>query len=236
MEQIYLEETKMVNYKHPTLQQLANTKQWHMLDTHTKIESIYEYVQNDILFGYNRNDQLSASEVLKDGYGQCNTKATLLMALLRLVGIPCRLHGFEVRKNFQKEALTPIIYLFSPKNIIHTWVEVYYIDTWYALEGVIIDTEYLSVVQKKNPGIKQFSGYAIATKDLTNPDISWNGQDTFIQKEAVTTELGIFDSPDAFFEEHQQHFGKVKNFLYSYLGTSIMTWNVQQIRKQNNKS
>ena len=40
-------------------------------------------MRNDILFGYNSSDLLTAEEVLKDGYGQCNTKATLLMALFR---------------------------------------------------------------------------------------------------------------------------------------------------------
>lgn len=43
----------------------------------------------------------SAEQLLIDGYGQCNTKATLLMALLRDVNIPCLIHGFEVSKDFQ---------------------------------------------------------------------------------------------------------------------------------------
>ncbi len=38
-------------------------------------------------FGITPCDDIRASQVLKDGYGQCNTKSTLLMALLRAVNI-----------------------------------------------------------------------------------------------------------------------------------------------------
>lgn len=40
-------------------------------------------VRDDIVFGYNIDDEIPASKVLADGYGQCNTKGTLFMALLR---------------------------------------------------------------------------------------------------------------------------------------------------------
>ena len=39
-----------------------------------RIKSIYGFVRDDILFGYNIDDDISASRVLSDGYGQCNTK------------------------------------------------------------------------------------------------------------------------------------------------------------------
>ena len=39
-----------------------------------KIREVYSFVRNEIKFGYNKGDDIIASEVLKDGYGQCNTK------------------------------------------------------------------------------------------------------------------------------------------------------------------
>lgn len=89
----YLKETRMLNYKAKSLEELVRSRNWKELDEFERIGAIYDYVRNEILFGYNRSDLLSAEEVLADGYGQCNTKATLLMALLRAVEIPCRLHG-----------------------------------------------------------------------------------------------------------------------------------------------
>ena len=42
---------------------------------------------------------------MADGTGQCNTKSTLLMALLRAVGIPWRFHGFAISKPLWKASL-----------------------------------------------------------------------------------------------------------------------------------
>lgn len=106
-------------------------------------------MQNEILFGYNREDTLTAEQVFIDGYGQCNTKTTLLMALLRGVNIPCRVHGFEVSKKFQRGATTAFISAWVPKRIIHTWAEVYYNGQWLALEGVITDKKYFEAVKSK---------------------------------------------------------------------------------------
>ena len=101
MDMQFLEETKMLNYQSVGIQKLINEKRWGELSEYEKIKAIYGFVQNEIPLGYNRNDTLTAEQVLMDEYGQCNTKATLLMALLRGVNIPCRIHGFEVSKDFQ---------------------------------------------------------------------------------------------------------------------------------------
>ncbi len=75
-----------------------------------RIKAIYNYVRDDVLFGYNIDDGISASKVLADGYGQCNTKGTLFMALLRACNIPCRVHGFirlikDCRKGYDRVCL-----------------------------------------------------------------------------------------------------------------------------------
>ncbi len=231
MNKEYLEETKMLNYNEPQLKLLVSSKNWLELDDFHKIKSIYEFVQNDILFGYNASDMLSATQVLNDGMGQCNTKATLLMALLRAVNIPCRLHAFDVTKDFQRGATSKLISLLAPKYILHTWVEVFYQDRWIALEGVITDKKYLEAIQKKffNHG-GTFKKYAIATNDLKNTSIDWDGKDTFIQKEAIVYDYAIFPSPDVFFSTHSQHMSKLKNFIYVHLIRKIMTKNVCKAR------
>ena len=227
----YLKETKMLNFNSAKISDLVREKGWLELDEFHKIKNIYEFVQNDILFGYNSTDILSAVEVLQDGFGQCNTKATLLMALLRSVNIPCRLHAFNVSKDFQKGALPQIIYLLAPKYILHTWVEVFFNDKWIALEGVIIDKDYLYTVQQKYTEYKGiFKKFAIATKDLETVSIAWTGNDVFIQKEAVVDDYGIFSSPDILFSKHTQNMSKIKLYLYSHIGTKMMTKRVFKIR------
>lgn len=227
----YLKQTDMLNFHEKEIQQLIHLRKWKELDEFHKIKEIYQFVQNEILFGYNCRDTLNASQVLADGYGQCNTKATLLMAFLRGVGMPCRLHGFEVSKNFQRGVTSALISFLAPKTIVHTWVEVYYRENWIALEGVITDQAYLFALKKKYRDVTgEFMRYAVATKNFQELSVEWKGEDTFVQKEAIVCDYGIFDSPDEFFQKHGQHFHWMIEFLYSHFGRRIMTRNVEKIR------
>ena len=97
-----IKETLILDYNSLVIQDLINSRQWKELNDVEKVKSIYNFVRDEIKFGYNSSDDIRASQVLKDGYGQCNTKSTLLMALLRAVNIPNRLHGFTIDKALQK--------------------------------------------------------------------------------------------------------------------------------------
>ena len=66
--------TKMLDFKHPDVQSLIERKKWKLLSKQNAILAIYNYVRDNIMFGYNLDDTLSASRVLSDGYGQCNTR------------------------------------------------------------------------------------------------------------------------------------------------------------------
>ena len=103
----YLTETPMLDFSAPAIQALIELRGWCSLGEFERIRAIYNYVRDEILFGYNTDDSISASKVLADGYGQCNTKGTLFMALLRGCGIPCRIHGFTIDKKLQKGAHEP---------------------------------------------------------------------------------------------------------------------------------
>lgn len=230
MEKNYLAKTPMLNYDAAPLQELVLTRRWKELDVYSRIGAIYDYVRNEILFGYNRSDTLTATEVLADGYGQCNTKATLLMALLRACGIPCRLHGSEVSKGFQRGATSGIISSLAPDVITHTWAEVYYEGHWIALEGVITDEAYVQGVKRVADLGTDFRHYAISVPDLAALDLTWRGEDLFVQNTSVVTDFGVFDDPDSFFEQHKQTWSKAKDFAYVHYGRKIMNRNVARIR------
>ena len=83
MNRKYLEATTMLDYNAQNIQKLITARNWKHLPDYECIKSIYNFVRDEILFGYNVDDSIPASRVLKDGYGQCNTKGTLFMALLR---------------------------------------------------------------------------------------------------------------------------------------------------------
>ncbi|WP_315121190.1 transglutaminase-like domain-containing protein [uncultured Clostridium sp.] len=219
---MYLKQTTLLDFNTPSIQDLIINKGWKDLEEEEKIKAVYDFVRNEIKFGYNRSDDILASEVLKDGYGQCNTKSILLMALLRALGIPCRIHGFYIDKKMQKGALTGITYLFAPKKIVHAWTEVYFNNQWVALEGVIIDDKYLDQVKDKLCNFNQgYIGYGISVDDKEQINLCWQGQSTYIQSFSITDDLGIFNSPDDFFREYNNTSNKIKRFVFNILRKRI---------------
>ena len=172
-----------------------------------------------------------ASKVLKDGIGQCNTKGILFMALLRGCNIPCRIHGFTIDKVLQKGAMTGFTYKKAPKNIFHSYVEVYYDNVWYELEGFILDKEYLTMLQERFSECNgPFCGYGVAVKDFKNPLIDFNKNNTYIQSEGINNDFGIYDNPDILLKEHHQELSYIKKFLFKHYGRHKMNKNVRRIR------
>ena len=227
----YLKETVLLNYSCFLIKDLINDKKWNELDDFNKINKTYLFVRDEILFGYNVSDSISASQVLIDGYGQCNTKGILFMALLRALNIPCRIHCFTIDKRLQKGAMTGLVYKNAPNNVLHSWVEVFYQDVWYELEGFILDKKYLNKLQEKFKNCNgAFCGYGVAVKDFRNLNIDWNKNNTYIQSEGINNDFGVFDSPDELFKIHRQEMSCFKEFLYKNLGRHLMNRNVSRIR------
>lgn len=227
----YLKETRMLNYSDERIQRLIKDRKWKNADKFECLKAIYNFVRDEILFGYNVDDSILASQVLSDGYGQCNTKGTLFMALLRACGIPCRVHGFTIDKKLQKGAMTGFVYKSAPKNVFHSWVEVYFEEQWYELEAFILDKAYLTKLQEKNSDcIGAFCGYGVAVKDFKHPVIDFEWNNTYIQSEGINQDFGVYDSPDELLKEHHQEISGVKAFLYRNLGRHLMNRNVRRIR------
>lgn len=231
----YLKETKMLDYSSKSIQLLIENRGWKFLKEEERTKAVYNFVKDEILFGYNVDDGVKASRVLKDGYGQCNTKGTLLMALLRACGIPCRIHGFTIDKILQKGAMTGLVYKSAPKEIFHSYVEVCVCGVWYNLEGFILDKKYLSALQKifkpNNDG--SFIGYGVATKNFINPPVEFNCCNTYIQKEGIVRDFGVYDDPDSLLREHGQTMNLLKMCAYRLIGRHLMNNNVKKIRNRS---
>lgn len=228
---VYLEATTLLDYNNNQIQELIKLRNWKTKEPYEQILEIYNFVRDEIKFGYNIDDAIKASSILNDGYGQCNTKGILFMALLRAVGIPCRIHGFTIDKALQKGAMTGIVYNLAPKNIVHSWVEVYFEGKWYNMEGFILDMAYLRSLQAKFSDCSgSFCGYGAATKDFMNPEVNWNKNDTYIQKEGINQDFGVFNSPDEFFSKHNQNLTPLKKWFFRHFGRKFMNQNVSKIR------
>lgn len=232
----YLDSSAILDFKHPRITRLIESKNWRNLNQEQQIKAVYDFVRDEIAFGYNASDQLPASQVLADGYGQCNTKGSLLMALLRALGIPCRFHGFTIYNALQKGAIPAYLIPLAPARIIHSWVEVLFEGQWYTLEGFILDKPYLSKIQCAFPGSNEFKGYGIATPCLQNPPIEWQRNHTYIQKEGIADDFGLYSTPDDFYQEHGDNLSGLRKILFRLVFRHLMNRNVRRIRRLGLKS
>lgn len=224
------QETPLLDYSSGPIQSLIADRRWPTLEPTERAAAAYEFVRNEIAFGYNSEDTLTASEVLRDGHGQCNTKTTLLMALLRAMDLPCRFHGFTIHKSLQRGIVPEIVYPLAPTNILHSWVEVSLDGRWITLEGFILDDAVLTALQTAFPDQDSICAYGAGTDNLQAPDIGWSGQDTYIQRTGINFDFGTFASPDAFYAKHRQLRG-IKGLLYRFVIRHWMNARVVRLRR-----
>ncbi len=117
------------------------------------------------------------------------------------------------------------------RDILHSWVEVYFENKWYELEAFILDQKYLSKLQKKFADcIGSFCGYGVAVKDFQHPIIDFDKNDTYIQSEELRRIWEYMISPDELLKSHYQEISAVKAFIYRNLGRHLMNWNVKKVR------
>jgi hypothetical protein len=225
----HLSETALLDFTSAPIQRLIKDRGWKLLAPAERIGAAYDFVRNEILFGYNTEDTLPASRVLEDGFGQCNTKSTLLMALLRALEIPCRFHGFTIDKRLQRGVVPELIYPLAPRNIIHSWVEVEHDDEWINLEGFILDEAVLHALQAQFPGRNSLCAYGAGTNNLQNPEVEWRGESTYIQRTGINHDFGIFPDPDRFYKTHRQLSG-LRGMLYRAFVRHWMNHRVRRMR------
>ena len=232
MDERYLRQTPLLDFASPNIRHLLAARGWSALAPFDRIGQAYSLVRDEIAFGYNRSDDIPASQVLRDRYGQCNTKGTLLMALLRALKIPCRLHGFTIHKGLQRGVVPELVYPLAPDSILHSWVEIEHDGRWINLEGFILDRPFLQALQARFAGkTNSLCGYGAGTDCLSSPPIDWLGQDTYIQRTGINADLGLFDSPDDFYARHRQHFGTAREWLYQNFVRHWMNRRVGNIRQ-----
>lgn len=228
----HLKSTPILDFDKPEIASLIQEQGWLKLSNYEKIGAAYDFVRNEIKFGYNISDNIPASSVLKDGYGQCNTKGTLLMALLRALDIPCRLHGFTIHKSLQRGIVPELIYPIAPENILHSWVEVCHENRWVHLEGFILDDPYLKNLQRGlGNGNQGLCSYGAGVEDLSNLQVKWCGKNTFIQHTGINNDYGTYATPDEFYAVYTQDFPFWKKWLHNYIVRHWMNRRAEQLRQ-----
>ena len=105
----YLQPTPVIDYNHPLILEYAQKNKGNSSDPREQAVSLYYAVRDGIRYDPYQTDVsikgLQASETIKHGYGWCVSKAILLAACCRAVGIPARLGYADIRNHLSTERM-----------------------------------------------------------------------------------------------------------------------------------
>ena len=176
----YVRPTKLADFDYGPVRKQANELVKDASTDYQAITAVWEFVAS-LPIGFDPEDS-KASQILRYGRGQCNTKTTLFVALLRCAGVPARVHAWMVHKQVHKHHMPSLVYAFTPKTTLFTYPEVYYKDQWMLLSEAV---------------------YSPSKPDWqVCPFDDAKGRDHPLKQEWVSQDLGVFWHPDDVYKKH----------------------------------
>lgn len=210
----------LANYNNPIVKKKALELTHNSESLEDKISAIFYYVRDEIKFAFPKEgDLVQASQTIEYGYGQCNTKATLFLALCKSVGIPARIHFSLIERDIQKGLFSGIAYWLMPKEISHSWIEIEMKGKSIKIDAFINDACFYEAGKRELKKNNWDVGYSIAcSKNDSSIELDFKNE-KFVQMDAVTEDHGIYDEPMDYFKssQYKNRPNGFKLFIYKLL-------------------
>ncbi len=182
-----------------------------------KLEKLFHYVRDDIIFGFPKNGDLTtASDTIRLKMGQCNTKGTLFLALCRAAGIPARMHFSLIKKEIQRGLFPGIFYKMLPDFLSHGWVEVEVDGKWRRIDSYINDRDFYRAGKQEIKTRGWDTGFSVACSS-GNASIALSlDKEAFVQMDAVVEDHGVWDDPSVYYatDYYRNRPNAIKLLLY----------------------
>lgn len=114
-----------------------------------KIERLFLYVRDKILFNWVYPQNIPPEEILKNGFGVCMQKAHLLSAMAREAGLRTRFRFLFVRKQALEDFLPAYAYKKWADPFPHTVVEIFHQGRWRSFDPSFDQALYELCLAKK---------------------------------------------------------------------------------------
>lgn len=190
----------VADYDHPLIQETAKKLTAGKDNAREKLNSIFLFVRDDIKFGFApEGDLIKASETIKRGYGQCNYKGILFLALCRAADIKARFHFSTISKEIQKGIFTGIAYWLLPNEISHLWVEVKIDGKWYQIDSYINDLAFHKAAVRELHKRGWKTGFSVSGVDGDPSAELALDESHYSQMGAVTGDHGIWEQAAQYF-------------------------------------
>ena len=229
----YLLSTPLLDFNSEEIKALVALKGWKDADEDAKIRRIYAFVRDKTEFGFNLDDYIPASIILRGGRGQLNNKAVVLTALLRACSVPCRIHAYTAEKFLLDGILNGFFYDKAPDSLLLMTVEIFYNGAWIETDAFVLDKPYLAGLRQLKPDVTDdFYGYGFAAQNFQGVNTDWQGESVSVLRKAFREDLGVFASPDELLGARTQNLRGARAVLYSFVVRHFMNKNIKKIREK----
>lgn len=186
----------LADHDHPLVRDTARRLTEGRETPRDRLQSLFYFVRDEIRFGYpKKGDIVRASETIRLGFGQCNNKATLLVALARSAGLEARMHFSTIDKNIQKGIFPGWVYARMPAELSHSWVEVKIEGRWRRIDSFINDRDFYAAGKNALRERGWRTGFSISCENgESDADLNID-EERFVQMGAVTGDHGTYDEP-----------------------------------------
>ena len=217
-------EQALANCDDPLVRDTAARLTREAFDARGEVEKLFYYVSDAIEFGFPPNGDLtSASETIRLGIGQCNTKGTLFLALCKAAGIPARLHFSLIDKEIQRGLFHGLAYRLLPPQLSHAWLEVEIDGTWRRIDGYINDAPFFDAAREALRQRGWDTGFSVAGASGEASIAFAPEEESFVQMDAVVDDHGIWDEPAKYYRSpaYRNRPGLFRRLMYRLLVDGI---------------
>ncbi len=210
----------LVDYDHSLVRDTAERLVGGEASLRGKLEKLFYYVRDEIRFGFPEDgDLVKASDTIRLGMGQCNTKGVLFLALCKAVGIPARIHFSLIKKEIQRGLFTGIGYALMPSLLSHSWIEVKIDGTWRRLDSFINDKAFYIAGRNALSEKGWDTGYSISCSGgEASADFNIE-EEKFVQMDAVVKDQGVWRDPSDYYgtDKYKNRHNAIVLFVYRFM-------------------
>lgn len=198
----WLLDTPLLEHRHLAIQVHARRVTWQKTGFREKAVACFDFVRSMPFRCTTRSEAIPAVQVLRNGFGDGITKSTLMVSMLRSLGIPSRvrfvslpsnpLHGFSgAAGDYTEHAFTEVL-------VEHEWIGV---------DAYVVDLKLGLSARARLLKEGRLSGYAVHMHGA----IEWDGRTSafsqFCLSDPASTprrDLGAFDDSQQFYASRDE--------------------------------
>lgn len=221
----WLRETAQLDFSeakvHITAQKLTQARQSHA----ARAAAVQDFVRRMPFAASAHGSAVRASQVLREGRGDCHSKGVLFTALCRAAGLPARLLFVNLKPRFLTGILPD-----GPDAMPHAVGQVLVGGEWRSTDGYVVDPVLFARAKELLRDSGQHCGWGI----VAGASGYWNGESDCLQQfdpEDVLETYGAFHDPAEFYGTgHEREHGWLGWLKYS-VGARLVNRRVAQVRR-----